>query len=55
MLRITGLEMLNFPLKFTEDFIKSNNGFLQWLDWERAQILEERQGALFIERLPRSH
>lgn len=55
MLRITGLEMLNFPLKFTEDFIKSNNGYLQWLDWERAQILEERQGALFIERLPRSH
>jgi hypothetical protein len=55
MLRITGLEMLNFPLNVTEDFIKSSNGFLQWLDWERAQIVEERQGALFIERLPRSN
>ncbi len=55
MLRVTGLEMLNFPLNFTEDFIKNNNGFLQWLNWERAQILEEQQGALFIERLPRSN
>lgn len=52
MLRITGLEMLNFPLNVTEDFIKRNNGFLQWLDWERAQIVEAKEGALFIERLP---
>ncbi|MEG4918307.1 serine protease [Microcoleus sp. B7-D4] len=54
MLRITGLEMLNFPLNVTEDFIKRNNGFLQWLDWERAQIVEAKEGALFIERWPSS-
>ncbi|GET43308.1 S1 family peptidase [Microseira wollei] len=55
MLRITGLEMLNFPLNVTEDFVKRSNGFLQWLDWERAQIVEGTQGALFIEYLPRSN
>lgn len=48
LLRITGLEMLSFPVTATEDFIKNTNKILQWLDWERAQIIEEREGSLLI-------
>lgn len=48
LLRITGLEMLSFPVTATEDFIKNTNKVLQWLDWERAQIIEEREGSLLI-------
>jgi hypothetical protein len=52
VIRITGFEMLKFPVNATEDFVKRSNEFLQWLDWERAQIIEEKQGALFIKTLP---
>jgi hypothetical protein len=49
ILRIVGSEMLKVMLvKPTEDFVKRSYGFLQWLDWERAQIVEEQQKALFI-------
>lgn len=47
------LEMLlRILVNPTENFVKRSNGFLQWLDWERAQIIEEKQGALFIKTLP---
>jgi S1-C subfamily serine protease len=54
LLRITSLEMLKFIVNPTENFVKHTNRFLQWLDWEKAQIVEKQKGALFIEGLPRS-
>ncbi|MFB8790863.1 MAG: serine protease [Potamolinea sp.] len=48
LLNIPGLEILKIPINATEDFMKHSNRCLQWLDWERSQIVEEQQGALFI-------
>ena len=47
-LHIPGLEIFKFPITATEDFVKHSNKVLQWIAYERAQIVEEQQGGLFI-------